>query len=374
MEMLGAAFLMFAASCVMSSCADDSDDTKAKRQVHLVLGMQHYEDTDIQTNRHALPTGFVAYEALDPQTKPEDATIRCYMTLSGTADPIVGSFRYNGEDWSAHVSAEGGSTYYIYGFMPQSEASKVSIAPYSSNYANGATMTITGLDAVTTKDPSVIVGVKGNNNNTDLITALDWTTSPRLGCFDYTMKTDDSGDYIYILVDHLYSALNFRFKVSTKYSTLRTIRLKEVSIMPYNDAATVKTVSATVDIVANNSGESPLAPVTWTSASTGVPATPTVIWDHNDEPVVLTTDDTDLSTLACIAPGINSRFQLKCTYDVYDADNTLLVKEDQTAQNIFTLSAPLAAGEMHAFVVTVDPTYLYVLAEPDFDNPTFTLE
>jgi hypothetical protein len=63
--------------------------------------------------------------------------------------------------WTSKVPVDDGD-YYIYGFMPSSELSRVSMAPLNGDYSNGAVMTISGLPALTPTDPSVIVAIKGS--------------------------------------------------------------------------------------------------------------------------------------------------------------------------------------------------------------------
>jgi len=61
-------------------------------------------------------------------------------------------------------------------------------------------------------------------------------------------------------------------------------------------------------------------------------------------------------------------------YDVYDKENNL-IRENQSARNTLSLSdLTLEQGKKYTITITVAPTYLYVLSDPDLDNPTFTLQ
>ena len=75
-------------------------------------------------------------------------------------------------------------------------------------------------------------------------------------------------------------------------------------------------------------------------------------------------------------PGQNTSFYLRSTYNVYDLKGNL-VREGCEAVNtidlrsLFKITATqLQRGHMYSVTLTVNPTYLYVLSEPDLDNPT----
>jgi hypothetical protein len=81
-------------------------------------------------------------------------------------------------------------------------------------------------------------------------------------------------------------------------------------------------------------------------------------------------------------PKTSSFYKLISTYDVYDTDASgnyrNLIRMDCTAENkinprkLFNKES-LDRGSMYTVKVTVKPTYLYVLSEPDLDSPTMTL-
>ena len=64
-------------------------------------------------------------------------------------------------------------------------------------------------------------------------------------------------NYVYLLFDHIYSAICFSFKVDTesKYDKLRTIRLKKLRLL---SSSMSKYVDATITLYANNEGVNPL--------------------------------------------------------------------------------------------------------------------
>ena len=84
-----------------------------------------------------------------------------------------------------------------------------------------------------------------------------------------------------------------------------------------------------------------------------------------------------LHFMACVAPSAtNTVYMLRTTYNVYDSKGNLIRKDCQ-AENKLTLSfekhqgkTSLDVGEKYTFNLTVNPTYLYVLSDPDLDNPS----
>jgi hypothetical protein len=203
--------------------------------------------------------------------------------------------------------------------------------------------------------------------------------SSRLGVFDYTPDTD--GDHIFLLIDHIYAGLKFKMQLGETYSQLRGIKVKSITLIPDNgDNEVIETVNATVTIVANSDNDNPIVPkytgeqvnirgdVTF-SSKTGKNPQPAVIYEGEGKDLTTTAQE----FLACFCPSTNSKFILETKYDVYDRKGNL-IREDETARNAISLQHNLTSGQMHTVKITVQPTFLYMLSEPDLDNPTFKIE
>jgi len=85
--------------------------------------------------------------------------------------------------------------------------------------------------------------------------------------------------------------------------------------------------------------------------------------------------DASTDFMGCFVPtGIKS-VRLRSTYDVYDKKDNL-IREGCKAENaislesVFGTSTPMQRGHRRTVTLKVDPTYLYMLSEPDLDNPT----
>ena len=350
-------------------CSDNSEMTEqTMRELHVVLSSQRYEDVTPST-RTILPDGYEEYvhaTALAPITQ-----IQGYMTSANDVqrdEPYVPClFSHSATEgetpvhtWTSRVALDDG-TYYFYGFMPREDVtSSVSIAPYNdgngTDYAKGAVLTFTDLDVITAKDINIIVGVQGYND------PLPTDMSGRLGKFDYNPTNNCTN--LYLLTEHLYAGLEFQIKVNSAYSQLRTIRLKSLKLKAdkaANSEDPVKTVTATVTVQANATSPT----VEFSSFKRGTDGKPADMFEGERD---LTTEYQ--SFLACMCPGSNLNYVLETTYDVYDKDGNL-VREDQTARNAIKLENTIEAGTKRLVQIEVNPTYLYMLSEPDLDSPTF---
>jgi hypothetical protein len=72
-----------------------------------------------------------------------------------------------------------------------------------------------------------------------------------------------------------------------------------------------------------------------------------------------------------VAPVLSSNLTLVCTYDVYDTNNNL-TRQNCKAENKLP-GGTVNRGEWRTVNLTVNPTYLYMLSEPDLDNPSITM-
>jgi len=190
----------------------------------------------------------------------------------------------------------------------------------------------------------------------------------RLGRYDFNANktTAGGGEYIYLLIDHLYAALQLCMDINSDYNALRKIKITKLTLK----AKHVKSAKLTVtlkqgDITSLN---------TIGSTPSGTAGDEITIYDG--EELELTPTATQ-DFLACILPilatGDNREFEMKTTYNVYDRKNNLI--GPRTSVNKLTVpnAKTLQRGQYYTFNLTVNPSYIYVLSEPDLDNPEFTL-
>lgn len=296
--------------------------------------------------------------------------------------------------WHMDADLENVSTspFQLYGYIPVEDAEGANISPLNGNYSNGAVLTITGLSTITPSDVCVIIGAKDGNedgNNYNEATAYD-VSNLTAGKFDVTFNTGNTGgnakNYIFLLFDHIYSSLRFRFTVDATYNALRTIRLTKLELIAYTSASVggVKSqYDATITLRTNSTGASPIVGsigFTPTSGSSDVSYTPLYEWDRavntteqpNNEVILKPEKETNF--MGSFVPGVNTYFKLRSTYDVFDKEGNLIRKDCQAENTIdlrekFEISESLN-GHCYSYTIKVQPTYLYVLSEPDVDNPT----
>jgi hypothetical protein len=106
----------------------------------------------------------------------------------------------------------------------------------------------------------------------------------------------------------------------------------------------------------------------------------TVTFFESTEGVALTATATEQTgATCCFVPTLSNDLSLVATYDVYDKNDNR-VRKDCVAENSIYINSFLPAGtswkrgSMLKLSLTVKPTYLYMLSEPDLDNPTVTLK
>lgn len=357
---------------LLYACQKETGAPAPEVTLNIGLGLGDYTG---QVATRALPSGYHAFgegsaNIDEAGTKP---SIRIYMTQAdGTVRDGVFSHD-NSFNWTSSVSVKADQDYYVYGYMP-SDAANPEISAYSPDYSAGATLTLHDLKTASAEDVCVIVGVaKEINPGTGGIGFNIQTTPTGITPGNYGYRSSATDNYIYVLMDHIYTKMSLIFKVNgvgDPYYSLRGIRLRQVDMI-----TDVGTVTVTVD----NTG----TPTTSYSAAAGV-TSQTVRIFSSDEGVEITPEG--LSIPAFFTPmnaGTEKAVTIKSVYDVYyrdHSDNSLteIVRENCTATNSITLRStaahPLQAGVRATFTATIEPTYLYVLGDPDLDNPTIKLE
>lgn len=328
---------------------------------------QHQSDIDVQTTR--------AFDVSDPNdatvkvsydSYANAASIRTYITTSSRLD-FYGDFEYNGNTWTTKVPLDN-ETYFIYGFMPSSLKNSTTIEPRNSSYANGAVITIGNAPALMTEPLCAIVGVKRASDGS---TEISSSTGMKRGVYEYMVEKTSSNNYIYMLLDHLYTCVRFTMAVDAEYYALRHIHLKEFNITPKTGTVNVKATLTAGSFNTLTIGYTKTADYSGTGIS---------LWEGSKD-INLNVNNTTIPNPTLlyglgyenlyIAPsGSNTEFTINCKYDVYDSKDNL-IRQDCEAKNTLTLGGTgWKAGERYTVPLVVMPTYLYVLSEPDLDNPT----
>ena len=278
-----------------------------------------------------------------------------------------GNARYNGTEWKisgfTNDDVATSTTYSLYGFAP-SEGIGSTLAVVDGT----TTLTLTNLPTVNANDVCFIVGLQ---RTTDKNTPKgSWDSYE--GNFSFTTgTTTEIKNLLYLLMDHVYASVCFSMTIDPEYAALRGIKIKKMELR-----GTQSTATATITLRPNTTGVDPAQSVTYTSlAGSSISAT---FFESTDGDELPTFDATKAKEYTCcFLPGESNDLTLVTTYDVYDRhrdENGKLVNKisERTASNkLPDLGA--VRGQRVTMSLTVTPTYLYVLSDPDLDNPTITI-
>lgn len=346
--------LLIAIAMLLSACSSDDagvqTDTTGNESAGKVVQLVSYVSPFVEKelSHRAAPSGFSAYT-------PDKATsMGIYMLLTEDwASPKEEIIRYNTttNKWQSNFEVEAGKTYSVYGYMPKTGEMSSTLAKNTENDA--ATLTISNIKPITTDDICIITGVKESDDGL------------KEGQFSWnTPTTGNQTFYINILMDHLYAAALFRMKIDAEYASLRTIKLKKMELRTDKGS-----VQATISLTRNDTGASPISSITYTSSGS---SSTSDIYKNDEGTALPTTTVTPLSVNAYFAPTLSNNLTLVTTYDVYDSKDNLIRQNCTATNRLPNLDA--TRGQKVQVNMTVNPTYLYVLSEPDLDNPTITIE
>ena len=396
------ALLCFMTGLMLSACSQDSASERletptpdsptpetSNRLLRLTAATRQFSQGDDQSSAPSI-TRAVTYPSTTVWTPfTENCNMLAFIAKQKSnpaSDDVISrllSYTSASNDWQANIARlDANLDYRIFGFSPidaanSSDNVSMSLLPSSTNYADGAQLTISGLKVLTLSDPCVIVGVTAPdvNNNYN----LQW------GKFDFKFKegTIDVTDYIGILLDHIYSRYNFSIKIDADYAQLRTIRVTKMTLEALHDDGTqvLGSVTATVSIQANTTNTNPITSVTY-SRNAGTRSV--TIFDKTDNAtypngIVLDKNATNFQQAGfCHAPGDQRWFRLTTQYEVFDRQGKHI--RTNTAVNTFNTAnfkgnkiTSTAPGMEHTIQIVVNPTYLYMLSDWDLDNPTMTV-
>lgn len=339
--------LLFLAVALLNACSADRTDETAitgERPIegHPVAFVPYVTNyVEKASDRRAAPIGFTSYT---PDTGT-DMGIYALLPEDWT-NPEEQTLRYIAK-WLAYFSVDKGKNYIIYGYMPKMEGMSSTLV---KDEEDEAVLTITGITPVMANDICIVTGVK--NSDTGL----------KEGSFYWSEDVEEDDYYVFMLMDHLYAGIQFRLKVQEEYSLLRSIKLKSMTLK--TDCGNV---TATIDLTHNTTGGSPVTSTSFDGESGNYEE---IIF--TDEEGTLLSQFTPTMINACFAPQLSNRLTIVTTYDVYDRKGNL-IREDCTAENKLPNMA-VARGERMQVNLTIAPSYLYQLSDPELDNPSIEID
>ena len=364
---------------ISCSKGDDLDETHGGETGAVIAGVSSYMTgymANTQTRAWVIPDGYEPYEG-------GEQPIGVWFTKDSPSTTVYEGYLYkSGEKWranfkeGANLSAE---TYYVYGYIPHSAGISGSVTPGSESlYANGATLTLTNVPSVMPNDLCVIIGAKdGTDKEND--------NGLRRGDFAYAAKAtsseDSKGNYVFLLFDHLYSAICVNMRVYADYNNLRTIKLKSLSLSTKVDDTYSKDHTDIAIVLEATDGSDPIQSITYIPTSTAVDNKDGIeFWkSESSEGQTLTNEYPEHPFTGHFMPANVTTLVLTSVYDVYDKKGNLLrddfkVTNTMVLNDLFTERTVTQRGTRYTINMTIQPSYLYMLSEPDLNNPTVVLE
>lgn len=371
---------------LLVACAKDQEDkypsNKGQQSLKIMTLTPSFAEVQPMTRAGFLPDTYINYASLIGATNPQYANIGIFM-VPDRSDPSVDyvyqeidEYGHGIDSWISNIYVTTGTQYYMYGFMPGSGAAGATITSLNGtggdDFANGANIHIEDFASLTPADVSVIVGVR---KATDAeIAARAPLADVKLGAFGFEAGEKDHNS-VFILLKHIYSGIRFRAVIDATYHELRDIKITKVDLI-VDDIA--PTVDLDILLTANGEGNDPMTSVTYTEESAHTQASISLFpWEGSLTEYQL--QETEPSYfLGCFVPSKVNAFTIRTRYNVYDKEGNLIrencVAENKINSSIVPSLASIKAGEVYTITCTVKPTYLYVLSNPDLDNPTFIIE
>ena len=402
-------FSFFISLLTFSACSSDSSDemvpeTRGSVPVEVMSCVAGFEDAAKSTRGWITP-----YLPDDTKNHYElfdnpDQSISVFFTQNGVAPEEEFFFKSSG-NWRVSKTDLKAEDYFLYGYAPHPKYNSViaSISSSStpgdnSSYSSGAVLTLQYLPAITPNDFCVIIGAK--NGKDYYQPNADYTVDPLVrGDFTYTATTTGEGganqNYAYLLFDHLYAALRVRMTVHPEYAALRTIKLRKLYLSTSDASGTTKKyTTASITLQKTTDGSNPIQSVVFTPTGDELAEDSIFI-----DPVGMTipTNNKYSEYISHFMPLGITTLALTSVYDVYDknpvCDNNgdpvldengepvyNLVRKDCKATNTIVLRNQFSGqneasrGLRYNINLTIRPTYLYVMSDPDLNNPTMVVE
>ena len=263
-----------------------------------------------------------------------------------------GSFKYRSETATHYWTAQnlkvkpGTRTFWLYGYMPAVEG-------ITGEILGERKLKLSGIQPISPHDICIVTGVK----------VYESSVLPLRGTFAFEYKNSDYNDVtvLNLLLEHMLGHVDFKFKIGSRYSQLRKIKVKSLTIKTTSKSS----IAATINLPANTEDV-----VTVSYSATGDDQNyETTLLSTSADPIELTTSGVSVGSgiNVAVGTGLSENFVLESEYEVYDLKGNRL--STRTASNNLSGVLPVM-GQKKEVVLTVEPTYLYQLSDDDLNNPT----
>ncbi len=272
----------------------------------------------------------------------------------GNTTPIPSDIVTYPASTTTSLRVKPGNDYHVFGFLPSNANGTNGNSSVAVN-SNTATLTIENLAPLSTDDVCVVIGVKGKLASNEKVVA---------GSFKYhAPENTEEGFGVSLLVDHLFAAMAFSYKVDATYDAIRTIKLKKVVMK----STSAKKVKAEITLQMNDGGTNPITNVVFTPSETAAQKE-IVLYQSEDEAGTALNVTTPIEFTGFYGAGISSlgsTLSIESTYDIYDKDDNLIDENRKAVNNLATVLSEITRGKKVKLNMKVIPTYLYVLSDSD---------
>ncbi len=328
--------------------------------------------TELQgTDRQALTVQAIAFKLdQDAQNIEEN-----YNTRAQDYDK-QGVFAPATTGWRSTVEAENGYRYNLYAYSRTMPTATTPVFSFVSE--SEITLTFNGLDLITTDDPLVCVAARGAvlQDNPDPNLYPDLTNGVfNIGIISGVGQSGTSTK-AFLAMNHLYSKATLKFKVDSAYSTIRSIKIKNVEIKtdkntyPGSHVYSFQNQSFTL---AGNGGSTVTGSPETIDLYSGPTALPTT--KEGDSCVVLNKDEYIPFGYFYFLPKYPlPSMYLEVTYDICELVDGSTVRHNEKAMNSHLFDAitygtnRAKAGTNYNINIKVDPTYIYQLSDNDMER------
>ena len=318
---------------LMAGCTSDFDEFETGVKVEFTT--PYLQDMEIQTK--AL-SGY-------------GSTISGSNTMGVFVDGMQNesTVTYNGSSWESSLKLDP-AQYNIYSYIPKRNGVSFS----------GNVITFTDVPFIMAEEILLSSGAVAETVTKDK-TPTDNTGSLVKNKYSIDVESaEDTKNYVTFMMDRVMAKVNLNFKVHEKYSNIRTIKIKEVTLKPaagdyqsVNIACTMNDGSAIGYVM-----------------SKGAAVDNKVSFSITDDGLVLdNTSEKSVGTFYSV-PGVQNNVVMTVKYDVYDKAETL-VRADQTVTNSSIKlidTGILERAKEYTLNVNIMPTYLYSLSDTDKES------
>lgn len=318
---------------LMAGCASEFDEFDTGVKVEFTT--PYLQDMEIQT------------KAPDGYRRIVSGSTSMGVFVSGMQNEST--VTYNGSSWESSLKLDP-ARYNIYSYIPKRNGVTL----------RGNVITFTNVPFIMAEEILLSSGAVAETVTKDE-TPSDKTASLVKNKYSIDVNSaENTRNYVTFMMDRVMARVNLNFKVHEKYSKIRTIKIKEVTLKP----AVGDYQSVNIACTMNDGSE-----ISY-SRSPGSAVDNKVSFSITDDGLVLDNTSAKSAGVFYSVPGVQNSVVMTVTYDVYDKAGTL-VRENQTVTNSSIKligTGTLERAKEYTLNVNIVPTYLYSLSDTDKES------